>query len=447
MMLCLLAATVLFQGQSPYHYSGPMTSLLAEGAKIAPVSQGIPFQVVITGNGSSVGPASFKLNQAGWKGSAGLELEGLRYADGVLTATAKVANNGEESLQGVRLDVLSASEQYTYKDKDGKDQVGTRSQSFAFGSPLFFGDLLNGESQADLAFKVSNLKFAPETKQITVSGVVSGLRYSGAFESPGGGSYSNMHFTSDGKLMGDEYGREIFLGPVGGAAKAIAEVPEQCTGVAVHPKTGDIYSTVVSSRDIFIFSPTGASKGKIGEANGIDNFVQKPRFDSSGKLYACGDGASIFVIDGGKVQKNIDSAAGGGLSISSYDVAANGTIYLTNNGDSVLQIEPGGASKKIAGKAGWKFGAVQSPLGIRVDRAGLVYVGEEEVENQDEFDRVSVFDPQGRIVRVFGRGGLKPNAEKEMLPGQVDSPREMAFGPDGTVYVSASGKILMYRPF
>jgi sugar lactone lactonase YvrE len=448
-MLVLAAFVAIAMADDvPFHYSGPMSKLLTAGAKVAPVTTGIPFEVVIQKDGS-VGPASFKLSGQGWKGSANLQLQNLKYADGTLSAGANLENAAGTSLQGLRLDVVGATETYKGKDKDGKEVTLARAQAHQFESPLFFGDLLNKESEGPHPFSVSGLKIAPETVQITVRGVLSGLRYLDRFEAPGGGGFNHMDFLPGGKLVAGVYGTQILLVDPAKDAKETYTVEGQSVGGAVDPRTGDVYTTTVSSSTITVFDPQGKKKSTLGEANGIDKFVQTLRFDKAGTLYALGDGgANVFVLKNGKVIKSIEDVGGQPFAISSFDVAPNGALWMTDSTASLLTVGPDGKGRKVAQKADWKFGAVQSPLGIRVDRNGLVYVGEEEVDNYDPFDRMSVFDPQGRIVRIFGRAGKKPAGQEDQLnPGQLESPREFAFGPDGTLYVSASGGILIFQPF
>jgi hypothetical protein len=443
-MLALVAATVL--GQAPFHYAGPMSRLLAPGAKLAPVTQGLSFEIVVTKAGG-VGPDVFKLSGQRWRGSANLTFSGLKYEGGTLHGQVSFANSAGTSLQGLRLDIIGASELYRSKDKDGKEITLSRPHGLKSESPVYFGDLLDGESEGAHPIDVSGLDFKDDSIQFTLQGVLSGLRYIDKFHGPGDSAYPNMDFAA-GHLYGEVYGNELFVATPPAEGKAFAQAEDQTTGLAVHPKTGDIYFTQVSNPNIFIVGPSGQKKGQIGESDGIDRFVQRLRFDKSGKLYACGDGGgNIFVIENGKVKKSIDQIADAGLAINNFDVSAEGTVWVTD-GTTVRMLRASGQGAKVAGASDWHFGNLQSPFGVRVSPGGLVYVGEEEVEDKDQWDRISVFDAEGRIVRVFGRAGKNPpSSEETMHPGQVEAPREIAFGPDGMVYVSSGQGILRFQPF
>jgi hypothetical protein len=444
-VFALLAAVAFSsQGEYPFHYAGPMSKLLAPSAKLAPVTQGLPFEIVVT-KGGAIGPDAFKLAGQGWKGSAKLSFSGLKYGDGSLSGEAALSNNAATSLQGLRLDVVSATELYKGKDKNGDEIVLTRAQDFQV-DPLFFGDLLAGESEGPLAFTVGNLKFQPESVQITIRGLLSGLRYLDIFEGPGGSSYSNMVFAGS-KLYGEVFARELFVSEPPNEPGKFAEGDDQTTGIAVNPKTGDVYFTQVSNFNVYIISPTGAKKGSLAEAAGIEVYAQKPRFDASGRLYLAMDGGGIYVLENGKVKRQMREIAGEGIAINNYDVSADGTIWVTDGTN--LRMQPqSGAGKKMADKGDWRFGNVMSPFGVRVNSAGLVFVGEEEMDEKEQWDRVSIFDTQGRIVRVFGRAAKAPlTGEGNYHPGQVEGPREIAFAPDGTAYVSCAQGMLRYQPF
>jgi hypothetical protein len=180
----LLPLLLLFSSQAdpgPYAFVGPMSQYLATGAQVAPVTKGLPFTIVLEGAGDKIAPTSFSLKGEGWKGAAELQFSDLNYADGSLSGTVSLTNKAGAGLQGLRLDVLTATEEYRTKDEKGQEKLATRSQPLRFESPLLFGDLLPGEDQGGIEFRVSNLKFIEDTTKISVSGVLSGLRHVGAW--------------------------------------------------------------------------------------------------------------------------------------------------------------------------------------------------------------------------------------------------------------------------
>ena len=70
-------------------------------------------------------------------------------------------------------------------------------------------------------------------------------------------------------------------------------------------------------------------------------------------------------------------------------------------------------------------GQLESPAGIAVDAAGRVYVAEEDA------DRITVFDSEGRFLVRWGTGGS--------TPGQLDDPRGLAVDESDRVYVVDDG--------
>jgi DNA-binding beta-propeller fold protein YncE len=71
---------------------------------------------------------------------------------------------------------------------------------------------------------------------------------------------------------------------------------------------------------------------------------------------------------------------------------------------------------------------LREPRGVALDAEGNVYVGDH------GNGRVVVFSPEGRLLRTFGRPVAPENAAAP-LPGEIGEIRDIAVGPDGTVYV------------
>jgi hypothetical protein len=182
-LLSLFIVSLQAQEQTSGHFycSGALKQLTADGVKIAAVSSGLPFAISLTESGAKISPAQFDLKLPGANAPIKLLFENLKFAGGHLTGNAKIMNTSGAVIEGVRLDVVAVAEEFQSKDAKGNPVLSTRSQPANLDSPLFFGDLANNDSSDAIAVNVSPLKFASETTRVTVNGVVSGLRYLGAF--------------------------------------------------------------------------------------------------------------------------------------------------------------------------------------------------------------------------------------------------------------------------
>src|SRR5579871_5343860 len=99
-----------------FHYAGPLSKFQVEGATPGAVAGGLPFTVTVADNGATITPSSFDLKGPQWNSAAKLTLDGLKYAGGKLTATARIQNGSGSVLEGVRLDITGATEEYKAKD-------------------------------------------------------------------------------------------------------------------------------------------------------------------------------------------------------------------------------------------------------------------------------------------------------------------------------------------
>src|SRR5438876_8371721 len=176
LFLICAASSQAQEGNGHFLFSGQLNQLLSDGARIAPVTSGLPFAILISENGARVSPAQFDLKIPNAAGPVKLEFENLKFTDGRLTGAAKVTNATGAVIEGVRLDVVSVNEDYKTKGTNGVETLlKSRAQPFKLASPLFFGDFAKGDVADSIAFNVSNLKLGVETSKVTVGGVVSGL--------------------------------------------------------------------------------------------------------------------------------------------------------------------------------------------------------------------------------------------------------------------------------
>ena len=191
-----------------FYFCGPLNSLMAEGSKPpASVTKGLAFSVTITDGGKTISAGKIDLSIPNASGPLALSLEELKFQGGKLTARAVIKNNCGTSAQGLRLDVIGAIE--TYKAAEAAGALKTRPQDARLASPLSFGDLEPNEKSDPIAFETA-ISFKPETTQVVVNGVVSGLRYVGAFNIDGLLGGYGAEFDSQGRLyVGDLVGQRV----------------------------------------------------------------------------------------------------------------------------------------------------------------------------------------------------------------------------------------------
>ncbi|HZH97922.1 MAG TPA: hypothetical protein VEX38_03045 [Fimbriimonadaceae bacterium] len=451
MLNTLIALSLLLPAQGdagPFHFSGPAAQYLAPGAAVAPVTKGLPFSIVLSEQGAKVGSSEFVLKGTDWKGSADLKLTDLKFTDGTLRGVASLANKAGQSLQGLRLDMVSAIEEYRGKDEKGQEKLFTRAQEYKFDSPLLFGDLLPGEGQGEIEFTVSGLKFSPETTTITLSGVLSGLRHVGAWVPEDGYVPGSLEFAPDGTLYITHYETgEITKLDTARKGKALYDIGSQPTGLARHPSTGDLYSTAISSKIVKVHGSDGKLKREFGE-NVFENFVNRIRFDRQGRLYVSEEFGGIRRLNGEKLDRKIMKIAGDDVDSRDFDLDGKGVLWIVSE-TGFYRIDESDQGKKIASVGSWKLGGVQAPTAVRASPEGLIYVGEDESQEGAGNDRIVVFDGQGRFVRVFGRAG-KGKKQEGWHPGQVKSVSVIGFAPDGTIHISQgaeNGGVQMYKGF
>ena len=160
--ICLLAGLLALVG---------LSALQAGDPQKAPASPGLPFSVVLTDKGTTAFPTSFELQDKGWAGSVELRFDGLRFADGELTGKAVLRNGSGKALEGLRLEVVGATEEFQTRQR-GRTLIQTRDQDVSLASPLVFGNLPAGQESAAMSLTVRGINFRPETERVTVRGVL-----------------------------------------------------------------------------------------------------------------------------------------------------------------------------------------------------------------------------------------------------------------------------------
>lgn len=425
-----------------FAFSGPLKDLAA-GASVSPVRSGVQFSVTLADGGKSISTGAFDLKVSGSDKPLKLALDGLKYDNGRLSADAKVTNTTGSAVEGVRVDLTGAVETYKAKDENGKDILKTRGQKVGLPSPLYYGDLDADEAAGPFAFDAATISFQPETTQVVVTGVVSGLRYEKTWPAQDGARYQ-IDVDSKGAIYvsaGEAICR--FDAATGGRSDFVKLEANQAA--LVDPNTGDIW-TVAGNHKVIRFSPDGKEKSKWdAETNGLEWVTLGLRMDKQGRLYNCGDNnRCIQCISpaGKKVWKTELPEDQGYL----FDVDSSGRVYASGGDSAVVRLDPDGKNLGVfAGGNDWHPGKIIGPVSVRIDtRSGLIYIVEsgrdmnEEHKLSREEPRISVFDQNGGFVRLWGRGALHQPADKK-VEGFVYRPTDLAFGPEGRVYVLCEG--------
>lgn len=432
-MLNAICLALAVSSTAPYNYTGKLIDLMPEGATWGMPSGGQPIQIVITDDGSKVGPTEFKLKGPKWDSEAPLTIQNLKFSSGVLTGTVKFKNSSGHALDGVRFDIVSASE--LYKGTNGA--VQTRAQTVMEESPILFGDMPKEVESSEVDFKAAGLAWKPETSQITVTAKLSGLTFQKVLFPDHCGSY--LDFDLKGRLLlGSRQQPAIYRTDVdAGTLESITSTPETSPVIAVNPLDGTICAHWMNGHNFTLYSPGGDEKGTIeqnGDVPGMIGWPQMGHYDAKGNLYLQFEN-TVAQIVGGKPSFVLKGA--GQYEFTGevfFDVAKDGTLFVASE-SNVFRFEPGGKTpKKILQGPDLKLGRIHGVQAIRLDPSGYLWIAD--ATDGDFPGRVCVFDSNGKFVWTFGRGGAaKP--DEGWLDGQVSGAiTSFAVAPDGHVYVA-----------
>ena len=434
----LLFAVGAHADTAPYLFSGPLPSLLAPGAAAAVNASGLPFEIKISANGQRIEGGPFALSVPDAPKPFRLTVDGAAFAAGKLTAKATIGNSSGASLEGLRLDLVQATETYTKKDAEGKAVTETRPQKVA-AEPLHFGDLDVNETSDALPLVATGLAFGAETTQIVVRGVVSGLRYEKTLANPTACGSGEIDVDDRGNIyLSDTCGQRIArLTPAGEISGF--ELPNQAKGAARDPASGRLAATYANYPEIRIIGAESQVLGTIGEAQGMDTYPDFLRFDAQGKLWVEARGSIMRYSATAKLEQRIASIAGTDLdSILAFDIAPDGTLWVVSAG-ALWRLPPDGrAGARLVG-SGLRPGELTAPVAPRAASDGSVWVIEASDPTHGAPERVSVFDREGRLIRIFGRGARAalPSYPDAYHEAQLYLGSDLAFGPENRVYVAS----------
>ncbi|MBS1716736.1 MAG: hypothetical protein JSS72_03265 [Armatimonadetes bacterium] len=222
---------------------------------------------------------------------------------------------------------------------------------------------------------------------------------------------------------------------------------DKCYGVCADRKSTDIFA-IVSQTDLLRVTPEGQVKQKLTKSNSHFGWLALGlRQDAQGRIYNCGEGQKVYQrLDGGDIGWRIGAE---GENANMFEVAGNGDLYYTAN-NGVHRIRGGTTDLFVKGES-LDFGLCSNPVTCRFDPKGHLHVADSLGLNENNA-KISEFDEDGHIVRVWGRGGLTAAQDEGMWPGQLFKPIDIAFSGDkafvldetsGTPYI----RILVFQTF
>lgn len=451
----MLAAGWMQPADDSFAYSGRIAQFASERAVVAPPSGGIGFTLTIDASGKVVPEAKYALSRPSWNGEASLVLTGMAYEGGSLTGSFQISNASLTVLEGIRVDWVDLVERYKGKDAEGKEVVLTRSKALASDGPWLTADLQPKQSSHVQTFKVSGIVLAPETVDVTLRGSVSGMALVGHLNVNGGEDLFALDFDGRGRLYvtSNANGAIYRMNPDGSGLSTFATLPGGSTSIAVNRSSGEVIAHSWNADRLFRFSATGQDAEGLmqdDEVPGLGGWAWSGRYARDGSLF-CVFGGTLSKMAGKKPAFVLEGV--GAFKFEEalfYDFGPDGTIWI-GTGSTVFRVpaDGKGGTRPIIGPS-LKLGNVAGITALRCDAAGNVYVAER--QDAEHYARISVFDGQGRFIRVFGRGDSKPPVnDEEIRTGQIHTQvRSMAFGPDGRLYYShghLDQPIVVFEPF
>jgi hypothetical protein len=393
--------------QAPPPAAGPITELLLEGAQPAPVTSGLAFALTLAKDSRPLGGPSFDVRVRNVKGSLRLSFEELALDGERLHAIVRVKNATPVAVDGLRLDVLEATESYVRKAPDGsamKDStgaplLGTKSHPVRLlPSPLLFGGLVSGADRT-LLLQVVPFTPAPDAEFVILTGLLTGAAAIGSRELPDLHDVAAVDVDGAGRayLAEGPTGRVVRVGALLETPVEVAAFGAPVRGLAVGRKTSELVAA----------SARGAALLRLGA------FKTKPlllataapigclRWDRQGVLHGSRDkGADLIRFLGQGAASEPDRQVAGEAAILSYDFDAAGAVWVVAGSAERRHVLKAGRDGKpevrLRENTAGKIGGAWNPISCRVDSDGNVYVAEE--AGGDE-GRLSVFDSEGRLVR------------------------------------------------
>ncbi|MCC7106407.1 MAG: TIGR03663 family protein [Chloroflexi bacterium] len=183
----------------------------------------------------------------------------------------------------------------------------------------------------------------------------------------------------------------------------------------------------LGAREYYLFvrkevPPLGPAPGSLRSAPSARAISNAPRV---GTLVSRPDGSALF----GR------SADGTSLLVDPKGVAVgpDGRVYVAEAGaHRVTGFNPDGSIALTIGRQGANDGEFNEPWGVAVAANGDVYVADTWNHRIEKFDRT------GKLLLKWG-SFADTRGQVNDRPGQFWGPRDIAIGPDGSVYISDTG--------
>lgn len=429
----LLAAIVAGQDAGPFNLQGRLVDLAPEEYVAGVPALGSTVTLTLEKDGAS-GAQEWTLESAQWPGKANLKAQ-FAYAGGSLKGKFAFTNITQRHLDGVRLDLISATETHTTPQGEANTTLAVKPDT-----AILFGDLRPGDEVEPIALNAEGLKWTPDTKKIVVSLRLSG--YTFMRELFPEHVNSNLVFDSKGRLLvGSTQQPAIYRADLQkGTLEHFASTPDYGARLAVSPLDGTIAYSWANAHEFRFLTPGGQDKGApIASNDDVASFAGWPSFsgfDAKGRLYVMFN-SQISMLDGaGKPAFTVHSALG--QEFDSYPrlaVVPDGSFYV-GSGPNIFLFDQGGKSaKRVVSGPDWRPGKAAPVCSLAYDPGTKRLWAGSQTDN-GLIGRIDSYDANGRYLCTIGRGGPQPVENAGFWPSQCPYPLSIAVGPNGWVYVS-----------
>lgn len=438
----LLAAIVAGQESGPFNLQGRLVDLAPEEYVAGIPSSGAVVSLTLEKDGAT-GEQEWILKSGQWTGTAKIKGQ-FSYSAGALKAKFAFDNGTQRHLDGVRFDLVSATETHAAAQGDATTALVAKPDS-----PILFGDLRPGDQVEPIALNAEGIKWAAETKRIVLTFRLSG--YTFMRELFPEHVNSNLVFDTKGRLLvGSTQQPAIYRADLTkGTLEHLASTPEYGARLAVSPVDGTIAYSWANSHEYRFLTPGGEEKGTPIASNddipSLAGWPAYPGFDGKGRLYVM-FGSKISMLDAsGKPAFTVQSALG--QEFDSYPrlaVAPDGTFYV-GSGPNIFLFDQGGKSaKRVVSGPDWRPGKAAPVCSLAYDPGTKRLWAGSQTDN-GLIGRVDSYDANGRYLCTIGRGGPQPVEHAGYWPSQCPYPLSVAVSPNGWVYVSnyEQGKAVM----
>src|SRR5437764_1513235 len=130
-MFSLVLPLIVAADAGHFAFSGPLSSFMVEGGIAGSSTSGIPFTVALTDGGNKIAPSDSELKGTGWDNPIHVHLEDAKFSAGHLTGKIAFKNESGKVLEGLRLDLAGAKDNY-----EDHGQVKVRAENASWPTPI-----------------------------------------------------------------------------------------------------------------------------------------------------------------------------------------------------------------------------------------------------------------------------------------------------------------------